>query len=111
MKSIEIVMITAKDQTAAKAFYEKLGFHVVLEAPNPEGGMWIQMGLPQGNTTISLANFPAIICETEDIEKEVEALRLRGMEAGKIDDTPWGRFAWVKDPDGNGICLHQKIMS
>lgn len=26
----------------------------------------------------------------------------------KIDNTPWGKFAWTKDPDGNGLCLHQK---
>jgi len=66
------------------------------------------MGLPDGNATISLAGFHAIICDTEDIEAEIQTLAAKGISVGKIDDTPWGRFAWVKDLDGNSLCLHQK---
>lgn len=101
-------MIPVKDQQKAKEYYSRIGFQVVAEAPNGHGGTWIQMGLPGGDTTISLAGFHGIICETEDIEKEVQELKEKGIEAGKIDDQPWGRFAWLKDPDGNGLCLHQK---
>ncbi len=67
-----------------------------------------EMSLPDGNATISLAGFEGIICETDDIEKEVKVLKAKGVEVGKIDDTPWGRFAWLKDLDGNSLCLHQK---
>jgi predicted enzyme related to lactoylglutathione lyase len=42
------------------------------------------------------------------MEKEMEELKTKGIELGKIDTTPWGRFAWLKDPDGNALCLHQK---
>ena len=59
-------------------------------------------------TSISLSNFHGIIFETADIEKEVQELKAKVIETGKIDDTPWGKFAWLKDPDGNGLCLHQK---
>jgi len=55
-----------------------------------------------------LAAFHAIICETEDIEKEATELKTKGFEVGKTDDTPWGKFAWLKDLDGNSLCLHQK---
>ena len=108
MKSIEIIMLPVKDRQKAKQFYAKLGFQVVIEAPDPHGDAWIQMGLPDQGTTISLAGFQGIICETDDIEKEVEKLKAKGIEVGKIDDTPWGRFAWLKDLDGNSLCLHQK---
>ena len=108
MKAIEIIMLPVKDRQKAKEFYLKLGFKTVLEAPDPHGETWIQMGLPDGNTTISLAGFQAIICETDDIEKEVKELQSKDIEVGKIDDTPWGRFAWLKDIDGNSLCLHQK---
>ena len=101
-------MLPVKDRQQAKEFYLRLGFQVVAEAPDAHGGTWIQMGLPNGNTTISLAGFPAIICETDDIEKEIKELKTKGIEAGKIDDTPWGRFAWLKDLDGNSLCLRQK---
>ena len=109
MKSAEIIMLPVKDRQKAKEFYMKLGFNLVVEAPMPEGGMWIQMGLPHSETTISLADFHGIICETEDIEKEISNLTRKGIEVGSIDDTPWGRFAWLKDLDGNGLCLHEKV--
>ena len=109
MKAIEIIMIPVADQQKAKAFYMKLGFQVIMEAPSHHGETWLQMGLPNQETTISLAKFQGIICETDDIEKEVAALEAKGIEIGKTDNTPWGRFAWLKDLDGNSLCLHQKV--
>ena len=108
MRALEIIMVPVKDQQKAKAFYLKLGLQVMVEAPAAHGETWIQMGLPDGNTSISLAGFQGIIFETNDIEREIRELRQKGLETGKIDDTPWGRFAWLKDPDGNSLCLHQK---
>ena len=108
MKAVEIIMIPVKDRQKSKEFYLKLGFQVIIEATDPHGDAWIQLGLPGGNTSISLAGFQGIICETDDIEKEIQELTSKGIEAGKIDNTPWGRFAWLKDLDGNGLCLHQK---
>jgi predicted enzyme related to lactoylglutathione lyase len=108
MKTIEIIMTPVKDKQKAKEFYLKLGFQLLVEAPDAHGGPWIQLGLPGGNTSVSLAGFQGLICETDDIEKEIRELKAKDIEVGKIDDTPWGRFAWLKDPDGNGLCLHQK---
>ena len=108
MKSVEIIMIPVKDRQKAKEFYLKLGFKVIVEAPDPHGETWIQVALPNSNTSISLAGFQGIICETDNIEEDVKDLKARGIEVGKIDETPWGRFAWLKDLDGNGLCLHQK---
>ncbi len=101
-------MLPVKDRQKAKEFYLKLGYHVIIEAPGSHGETWIQMGLPGGNTSISLASFSGIICETDNIEKEIQELAAKGIEAGKIDQTPWGKFAWLKDLDGNSLCLHQK---
>lgn len=101
-------MLPVKDRQKAKEFYLNLGFEVVVETPGPHGDTWIQMGLPGGDTTISLAGFQAILCETNDIESEVKTLAGKGIAVGKIDDTPWGRFAWLKDVDGNSLCLHQR---
>ncbi len=108
MKAIEILMIPVADQQKAKEFYLKLGFQIIIEAPMGEGQTWIQLGLPNESTTISLANFQGIIFETDDIEKEIAELKTQGIEAGKVDGTPWGKFAWMKDLDGNALCLHQK---
>jgi predicted enzyme related to lactoylglutathione lyase len=108
MKSLEIIMLPVKDRQKAKEFYLKLGFQVTVEATDPHGDAWIQMGLPGGNATISLAGFQGLIYACEDIEGEIKQLNTKGIEVGKIDETPWGRFAWLKDPDGNSLCLHQK---
>lgn len=108
MKTAEIIMIPVTDQQKAKEYYSRLGFQVVIEAPDGHGGVWLQMALPGDNTSLSMARMSGLIFETEDIESDVRDLKARGIEAGKIDDTPWGRFAWLKDLDGNGLCLHQK---
>jgi catechol 2,3-dioxygenase-like lactoylglutathione lyase family enzyme len=108
MKSIEIIMLPVKDRQKAKEFYLKLGFQLIAEAPAAHGETWIQLGLPNSSATISLAGFQGTICETDNIEKEINELTTKGIEVGKIDETPWGRFAWLKDLDGNRLCLHQK---
>lgn len=101
-------MLPVKDRQKAKEFYLKLGFQVVVEAADPHGEAWIQMALPNDSATISLAGFQGVICETDDIEKEIAELTAKNIEVGKVDDTPWGKFAWLKDLDGNSLCLHQK---
>jgi catechol 2,3-dioxygenase-like lactoylglutathione lyase family enzyme len=108
MKSVEIIMLPVADRQKAKEFYLKLGFQVIVEAPGAHGDTWIQMGIPGSNTTISLAGFQGVICETDDIDAEIAELQQKGIEVGKIDMTPWGKFAWLKDLDGNSLCLHQK---
>lgn len=108
MKAIEIIMMPVTDRQKAKEFYLKLGFEVVIEAADTHGEPWIQLKLPHSDTTISLAGFQGFICETDDIEAQSSEFAAKGIEVGKIDDTPWGKFAWFKDPDGNSWCLHQK---
>lgn len=108
MKAIEIITIPVSDQQKAKEFYLKLGFQVLVEAPMEHGKTWLQMALPGQTSSISLLHFNGIIFETDDIEKEIQELKTKGIETGKIDTQPWGKFAWVKDPDGNSLCLHQK---
>jgi catechol 2,3-dioxygenase-like lactoylglutathione lyase family enzyme len=108
MNSVEIIMIPVADQQKAKEFYLRLGFQLIAEVPAEHGETWIQLGLPNQGTTISLAKFQGIIFETNDIEKEIKELKTKDISAGKIENTPWGKFAWLKDPDGNSLCLHQK---
>jgi predicted enzyme related to lactoylglutathione lyase len=108
MKTVEIIMIPVSDQQKAKEFYLKLGFQIITEAPMEHGQTWLQLGLPNQTTSISLGSVQGIIFETDDIEKKIAELKVKGIEVQKIDDTPWGRFAWLKDLDGNSLCLHEK---
>ena len=110
MTNAEIIMIPVADQQRAKEFYLRLGFEVILEAPmdNEPGQTWLQMGLPGSQTSFSLAQFQATIFETQGIEAEIRDLHSKNVAVGEIHETPWGRFAWFEDTDGNKLCLHQK---
>ena len=108
MKSVEIIMLPVADRQKATQFYSKIGFEVIVEAPGEHGETWIQMGLPGSPTTISLSSFTAIICKTDNITAKIEELKSKGIEVGKVDETPWGKFAWLKDLDGNSLCLHEQ---
>jgi catechol 2,3-dioxygenase-like lactoylglutathione lyase family enzyme len=134
MKAIEVISIPVSDQNRAKEFYIKLGFEVLVDIPMGNGQSWVQLGLPYQDTTISLVSqwpykevemsagsLHGIILETDDIEKEVRELKKKGVEvgiigpggyeAGKISETPWGKFTHITDPDGNGLNLHQNKVS
>lgn len=108
MKSIEIVMLPVKDQVKAKEYYLKLGFVIVAEAPMGEHKKWLQLAIPGQEVSIALMEVHGVICATESIEEDRKIFANKGIEVGKTDKTPWGSFAWLKDPDGNGICLHEK---
>ncbi|QEM05195.1 glyoxalase [Mucilaginibacter rubeus] len=116
MKAIEIISIPVTDQQAAKAFYLKIGFEILVEA-NFEKQTWIQMAFPGSPASITLVNWfaemPAgsvrgLVIKTDDLDKDIADLKAKGLEVGNVDTTPWGRFATVKDPDGNALSLHAK---
>jgi predicted enzyme related to lactoylglutathione lyase len=107
MRAIEIIMLPVKDRRKSKEFYNKLGLMTLVESKDAHGAPWIQVGFADQTTTLSLAGFHGIICTTDNIEKEIEVIEATGIEVGKIDVTPYGKFAWLKDPDGNGICLRE----
>ncbi|MGF7073654.1 VOC family protein [Mucilaginibacter sp. 3215] len=116
MKAIEIISIPVTDQQAAKAFYLKIGFEILVEA-NFEKQTWIQMAFPGSPVSITLVNwFPempagsvrGLVIKTDNLDKDIADLKAKGLEVGDVDTTPWGRFATVKDPDGNALSLHAK---
>jgi len=117
MKSISIISIPVTDQQAAKEFYLKLGFTSLVEAPFEKNQNWVQLALPgQESVSITLVtwfdNMPAgcingFVINTDNLDKDIEELTAKGITVGKTDQTPWGRFAAVLDPDGNRLSLHQ----
>jgi predicted enzyme related to lactoylglutathione lyase len=116
MKTIEIISIPVTDQGRSKEFYQKLGFNILIEAPFDKGQQWVQLGLPGDGPSITLVtwfpNMPpgsisGFVIKTADVEKDTEEFTAKGIEVGKIDNTPWGKFLSIKDPDGNTISFHQ----
>ncbi|MCJ8209062.1 VOC family protein [Mucilaginibacter sp. RS28] len=117
MKTISIISIPVTDQQRAKAFYTHLGFEIIVEAPAGPGQHWVQLGLPDTQTTITLVNWfesmvpgsvRGLVITVDNLDEEIAALEAKGITVEPISKTPWGRFATVKDPDGNALSLHQK---
>ncbi|MET4013474.1 putative enzyme related to lactoylglutathione lyase [Mucilaginibacter sp. UYP25] len=117
MNAIELISIPVTDQQVAKEFYIKFGFTLMMENPFQGESKWIQLGLPGGGTSITLVNwFPNLtpgciqgfVIKCDDLDSTISELEAKGITVGNADKTPWGRFATVKDPDGNSWSLHGK---
>lgn len=111
MRNIEMISIPVSNQQKAKQFYtEKLGFIVVFEGQTPDGGTWLQLGLPNDNTTITLGSgamfaptgsLKGLMLSTDNIEKDVQALRAKGVDVPETQTFPHGKMTSINDPDGN----------
>src|ERR1700743_1177797 len=118
MKAITIISIPVTDQQAAKQFYQNLGFNLLVEAPFGPGQNWVQLALPgQEAMSITLVTwFPELtpgcirgfVIKVDNMNEAIADLNSKGIEVGKIDETPWGKFAAVKDPDDNTWSLHEE---
>jgi predicted enzyme related to lactoylglutathione lyase len=47
--------------------------------------------------------------KVDDLGALVEALRGQGVDVKRQQDFDYGRFAWLKDPEGNPIELYQPL--
>ena len=50
-----------------------------------------------------------VMVNTEDIDAELALLQSRDLKIGSIEQQPWGRYAMLGDPDGNGWILRQPL--
>jgi len=114
------IFFKAKDAKALGAWYkEHLGIDV-----QPWGGAsfdWTDAdGKPVGGTTAwlidpvenkhyapSTASF-MVNYRVADLDGLLKALREEGCNVlEKVDDSEWGKFGWVMDPEGNKVELWQ----
>ena len=117
MKSIEVISIPVTDQNAAKQFYQTLGFQITMESTFGPDQNWVQLAFP-GQETVSITLvtwFPELkpgsirgfVIKIENMNDAIKELNEKGIEVGGVEQTPWGKFAAVKDPDGNTWSLHE----
>jgi catechol 2,3-dioxygenase-like lactoylglutathione lyase family enzyme len=116
MKAIEMISIPVSDQEQAKRFYVDLGFNVVFEGNTPDGGKWVQLGIPSDSTTITLVTGPhfgtagsvkGLMIATEDIRSDIARLRKKGVKAADVQELPHGKISSFADPDGNQWVLRE----
>jgi predicted enzyme related to lactoylglutathione lyase len=112
------IMFNAKDAPALQAWYKRhLGIDV--QAWGGTAFSWTDDdGEPKGGTTVwsihsgagdqfapSKASF-MVNYRVDDLHALVAALKAEGCNVlEKIDDSEYGKFAWVIDPEGNKVEL------
>ena len=120
IKGLAHVCFTASDLAASEAFYrDKLGLKAAFDFFNDDGrrtGVYLHAGgrnfieLFQGDLSDRAEGqaFRHFCLEVDDIQAAVRELRSRGVETTEPKlgaDNSWQ--AWLSDPDGNRIELHQ----
>jgi catechol 2,3-dioxygenase-like lactoylglutathione lyase family enzyme len=120
MQGIAHMCFTVSDLDKSIEFYrDKMGFRQAFDLNLNDGkvrGVYFHVG---GRTFLELfegeprpdggnGSFSHFCIEVADIEKMVSALRGRGVEVSDPKMGQDGSYqAWVRDPDGNRIELHQ----
>jgi predicted enzyme related to lactoylglutathione lyase len=114
------IFFHAKDPVALRAWYKRhLGIDVqewggaaftwTDEAGNPTGGttVWSIGAAGSSHFAPSTSSF-MINYRVEDLDSLLQALRDEGCNVlEKTDDSEYGKFGWVLDPEGNKIELWQ----
>lgn len=103
------VTLPSTDVVRGAAFYRRLGLRQIVDAP-PK---YVRFECP-GGSTLSLhhaervtASGVVVYFECEDLDARVAALKERGVvfDSDPVDQSWLWREAYLRDPDGNVICL------
>jgi predicted enzyme related to lactoylglutathione lyase len=105
------------DVDRAKAFYaERAGFIAEHDHQVDESIRFVQLTPPGSACSIAIGSglteaapgsaqgLQLVVADAEAAHRE---LADRGVEVSEIQDFPWGRFVFFKDPDGNGWALQE----
>lgn len=103
------VTVEVADIPRARAFYERFGLELIVSSDH-----YARFLCPGGATfSIHLAGTPApggtgVYFECADLDARVAALKADGVvfDDGPADKRWLWREAWLRDPDGNRLCLY-----
>src|SRR3569833_1123051 len=114
---LELVAVPVSDVDRAKEFYtSQVGFVADHDHQVSDELRFVQLTPPGSACSIALgsgiSDMPAgsmkgLQMVVDDIEAAQAELRARGVEAGEIQDFPWGRYVFFSDPDGNAWAVQQ----
>jgi catechol 2,3-dioxygenase-like lactoylglutathione lyase family enzyme len=113
---LELVGVPVTDVDRALDFYRKAGFVLDHDHPVSEEVRFVQMTPPGSACSIafgrgltqmvpgSLDNMQMVVADADAVRAELLG---RGIEVSEVDEQPWGRFVYFRDPDGNRWALQQ----
>ena len=114
---LELVIVAVADVDASRAFYgDLLGWPVDHDQTVSEEIRFVQVTPPgsacsiafgRGLTTAAPGSLGTLQVVVTDIEDAHQDLTTRGVDVSAIDDQPWGRFVYFRDPDGTSWSVQQ----
>ena len=115
---VKFASLPVDDVDRAIAFYTgKLRLLLTTDMPMGDGGRWIELALPEGNTCLLVEvgdperdrNRPAMILVVPDVDAAYERLDTLGVEfPTQPEDAPWQpgtRYAIFRDSEANLVLL------
>jgi catechol 2,3-dioxygenase-like lactoylglutathione lyase family enzyme len=116
---LELISVPVSDVDRAKEFYvEKAGFNPDHDHTVSDELRFVQLTPPGSPTSIAIGegtseaepgSVEGLQLVVEDIEAARSELAGRGVEVSEVQDFPWGRFVFFKDPDGNGWAVQEIV--
>jgi catechol 2,3-dioxygenase-like lactoylglutathione lyase family enzyme len=113
---LELIAVPVSDVDRAKSFYERIGFNVDHDHTVSDEILFVQLTPPGSACSIAIGkgvtdsepgSVEGLQLVVEDIEAARKHLVDAGVEAGEVQDFPWGRFVFFADPDGNNWAVQQ----
>jgi catechol 2,3-dioxygenase-like lactoylglutathione lyase family enzyme len=107
--------IPVSDQDRAKCFYvQMLGMELINDVllPMTESIRWLEVAPCHGGTTLLLVDrstrmrpgaLDGVMFGAVDLDAYCDRLRTMGVAVDGPQETPWGRQASIRDPDGNEL--------
>ena len=116
---IELIPLAVTDVDRAIAFYgETVGWNVDFDHVVSPEMRFVQVTPPGSACSICFGiglqmmedgSTQFIQVVVEDADAALAELRGRGVACEGVDETPWGRFVYFADPDGNRWALQQLV--
>jgi catechol 2,3-dioxygenase-like lactoylglutathione lyase family enzyme len=114
---LELVAVPVSDVDRAKAFYtDKAGFNSDYDHQVSDAIRFVQLTPPGSACSIAIGTGlsdaqPGSVQGLQLVVSDINAARSelveRGVDVSEVQDFPWGRFVFFKDPDGNAWSVQQ----
>jgi catechol 2,3-dioxygenase-like lactoylglutathione lyase family enzyme len=114
---LELVAVPVTDVDRAKRFYtEQAGFNADHDHQVNPGLRFVQLTPPGSACSIVIGDgitdaVPGAGGALQLVVSDIEAARAellgRGVEVSEVQDFPWGRFLFFKDPDANNWSVQE----
>src|ERR1700741_4902532 len=108
---LELVAVPVSDVDRAKEFYVQAGFNADHDHKVSDEMRFVQLTPPGSGCSIAIGKGlgsklqPGALDNLQLVVADADAARAqlleRGVDAGEVQDLPWGRFTGFSDPDGN----------